>query len=648
MDYQQTARRIIELLGGAQNINSVFHCITRLRFSLKDNDRADRNALAGLDAVMGVNLSGDQFQIIIGSKVTQIFHAIQAEIPSLAASAEAEQPEKNQKTENKKRRNPVSVAFEIISGIFSPIIPAIAGAGILKGVLSLCVTLGWVAASNQTYQIMVAISDAVFYFMPMVLAFSAGLKFGANPYLSVALAATMFHPALAGLFRAGDPVTFAGLSVSPVSYANSVIPIVLSVWVLSYVERVFNRIIPVAVKTMFSPLLSLVVVAPVMLIVIGPAGISIGNALSGGIIWLVNNMGPFAGIIVGGTLSLMIITGMHYVLVPIIINNITRLGYDPIKPIMFAANFGQAGAAFGVFLRSRNRKTRSLALSTSFSALMGVTEPAMYGINIRFKKPFAAALIGGAAGGCLAMTMGAKAYAYALAGLSGLPSLAGEGFVWALASMSLAFAVAAVLTFLLGFEEQIDQNNSAERANVMATALPVSSLNSSSSGPVKAGISPVSVSTPEQLYAPCSGQLTPLSELSDPVFADEVFGKGIAIVPLTGELVSPVTGRVGSIFATNHALTLESDSGAEVLIHIGVDTVKLNGKHFTRLIEDSDEVIVGQPLITFDLDALIELGIDPSVIVIVTNTENYGDISLISNGRVDSRDAFLKLTATAA
>lgn len=213
-------------------------------------------------------------------------------------------------------------------------------------------------ATNQTYQIMTAISDGVFYFMPMVLAFSAGLKFGANPYLSVALAAILFHPTLTTLLKSGDPVAFAGLTVSPVSYANSVIPILFSIWLLSYVERFFNRVIPASIRMMFSPLLSLMIVAPVMLIFIGPAGIFIGNSLSGGIIWLVENMGPLAGIVVGGTLSLMIITGMHYVLVPIMINNITRLGFDPIKPLMFVANFGQAGAAFGVFLRSRNKKTR--------------------------------------------------------------------------------------------------------------------------------------------------------------------------------------------------------------------------------------------------------------------------------------------------
>ncbi|MEG7488890.1 PTS transporter subunit EIIC, partial [Enterobacter hormaechei] len=521
MDYQHTARRIIALLGGDANINSVFHCITRLRFSLNDNDKPDGEALMQLYGVMGVNLSGDQFQVIIGNKVTQVLRAIQDEIPRLVAE------DKMDEKVEEKRRNPVSLAFEVISGIFSPIIPAIAGAGILKGVLSLFVTFGWVTATNQTYQIMTAISDGVFYFMPMVLAFSAGLKFGANPYLSVALAAILFHPTLTTLLKSGDPVAFAGLTVSPVSYANSVIPILFSIWLLSYVERFFNRVIPASIRMMFSPLLSLMIVAPVMLIFIGPAGIFIGNSLSGGIIWLVENMGPLAGIVVGGTLSLMIITGMHYVLVPIMINNITRLGFDPIKPLMFVANFGQAGAAFGVFLRSRNKKTRTLALSTSFSALMGVSEPAMYGINIRFKKPFAAALIGGAAGGCLAMTMGVKAYAYALSGLSGLPALAGEGFGWALASIALAFAVAALVTVVLGFEEAAEvQPATATETDIVAAQ----------SKDLQAGISRVNVAAGEQLYAPAEGKLIPLSEVSDPVFADEVFGKGIAIVPGNGQL----------------------------------------------------------------------------------------------------------------
>lgn len=609
MDYQQTARQIIEKIGGRDNVLSLFHCITRLRFLLNDNDRADRAALEAIDGVIGVNISGDQYQLIIGNEVTPLCEALLSQLPGLEASAAA-QPAK--------RRNPVSVVLEGLSSIFSPIIPAIAGAGILKGVLALLVAMQWLDASNQTYQILLAISDGVFYFMPLALAFSAAHKFGANPYVAVALAAALFHPAIQTLFKSGDPVSFLGLPVTTASYASTVIPILLAVWLLSYVERFIDRFMPGPLKTMFVPLLSLVIVTPITLIAIGPLGIFAGNALSGAIIWMAENMGLLAGIIIGGTLSLIIITGMHYVIVPIMINNISQMGYDPIKILFYVANLGQAGAAFGVFLRARDKKLKSLALTTSFSAAMGITEPAMYGINIRYKRPFAAALIGGACGGGFAMAMGVKTYAFALSGLPGLPGLVGPTFLWAMVSIAISFVCAALLTVIFGFEEA-------------AKPAPEPALK-----------------TGEQLLAPVSGEIKALSALSDPVFADEIFGKGLAIFPTDGELRALVNGRVESLFETHHALTLVSDTGAEILIHIGIDTVKLGGKHFTSHVEAGQIVEAGDLLVSFDLAALQAEGIDPSVIVVVTNSERYGDISPVkTGGTVACRDAFLTLTAAA-
>ncbi|WP_310607457.1 PTS transporter subunit EIIC, partial [Buttiauxella brennerae] len=410
MDYQNTARQIIDNIGDKENVLSLFHCITRLRFLLKDNDKADRAALESIEGVMGVNISGDQFQLIIGNDVDPLCNALLAQLPGLDNAARPT-----------RRRNPVSVILESLSSIFSPIIPAIAGAGILKGILALMVAMKWVDNTNQTYQILLAISDGIFYFMPLALAFSAAKKFGANPYVAVAIASVLFHPAIQTLFKAGAPVNFMGLPVPTVNYASTVIPILLTVWLLSYVERWIDRFMPGPLKTMFVPLLCLLIVTPITLIAIGPVGIFAGNALSGGIIWLVENMGVVAGIVVGGTLSLIIITGMHYVLVPIMINNISTIGFDPIKILFYIANLGQAGAAFGVFLRARDKKLKSLALTTSFSAAMGITEPAMYGVNIRYKRPFAAALMGGACGGAFAMVMGVKTYAFALSGLPGIP-----------------------------------------------------------------------------------------------------------------------------------------------------------------------------------------------------------------------------------
>lgn len=613
MNYQDTARQIIDRIGGKENVLSLFHCITRLRFLLKDNDKADRAALEALDGVMGVNISGDQFQLIIGNDVEPLCKALLAVLPDLDNAARPT-----------KRRNPVSVVLEGLSSIFSPIIPAIAGAGILKGMLALMVAMQWVETTNQTYQILLAISDGVFYFMPLALSFSAAKKFGANPYVAVALAAVLFHPAIQTLFKAGAPVNFIGLPVPTVNYASTVIPILLAVWLLSHVERLIDRFMPGPLKTMFVPLLCLLIVTPITLIAIGPVGIYTGNALSGGIIWLVENMGIVAGVVVGGTLSLIIITGMHYVIVPIMINNISTMGFDPIKILFYIANLGQAGAAFGVFLRARNKKLKSLALTTSFSAMMGITEPAMYGVNIRYKRPFAAALAGGACGGAFAMAMGVKTYAFALSGLPGLPALVGPTFLWALVSIAISFVCAATLTVILGFEEAAQ--------------------------PVVAGVSPMPIArSEEKLFAPVSGELKALNTLSDPVFADEIFGKGLAIYPTTGELRSPVNGKVASVFETHHALALQSDTGAEILIHIGIDTVKLGGRHFTSHIEAGQFIEVGDLLVTFDLDALRAEGIDPSVILVVTNSECYGDISPVkANGDVASRDEFLTLTASAA
>lgn len=613
MNYQDTAHQIIDRIGGKENVLSLFHCITRLRFLLKDNDKADRAALEALDGVMGVNISGDQFQLIIGNDVEPLCKALLAELPDLDNAARPT-----------KRRNPVSVVLEGLSSIFSPIIPAIAGAGILKGMLALMVAMQWVETTNQTYQILLAISDGVFYFMPLALSFSAAKKFGANPYVAVALAAVLFHPAIQTLFKAGAPVNFIGLPVPTVNYASTVIPILLAVWLLSRVERLIDRFMPGPLKTMFVPLLCLLIVTPITLIAIGPVGIYTGNALSGGIIWLVENMGIVAGVVVGGTLSLIIITGMHYVIVPIMINNISTMGFDPIKILFYIANLGQAGAAFGVFLRARDKKLKSLALTTSFSAMMGITEPAMYGVNIRYKRPFAAALAGGACGGAFAMAMGVKTYAFALSGLPSLPALVGPTFLWALVSIAISFVCAATLTVILGFEEAAQ--------------------------PVVAGVSPMPIArSEEKLFAPVSGELKALNTLSDPVFADEIFGKGLAIYPTTGELRSPVNGKVASVFETHHALALQSDTGAEILIHIGIDTVKLGGRHFTSHIEAGQFIEVGDLLVTFDLDALRAEGIDPSVILVVTNSECYGDISPVkANGDVASRDEFLTLTASAA
>lgn len=634
MSNKELANQIIRLVGGEENITVLFHCITRLRFNLADLSLANQAEIAQLDGVFGTNLSGDQFQVILGDRVSKVCDEIYRIIPRLRKSSV--EGSANNKTEEKSGK--LAFLMETISGIFSPIIPAIAGAGILKGILALLLTFNILPKDSQNYQILNAISDGVFYLLPMVLAHSCSVRFKCNSYVAMAIAAALFHPSLLGLFTAskqsGIDISFFGLPITPASYASSVIPVILAIWLMSYVERFIDKFMPGSLKTMFVPLFTLIIVTPVTLSVLGPIGLFLGGHLTGGVLWLLENMGWLAGLILGGTMSVLIITGMHYTLVPVMVNNVSTMGFDPIKPIFFVANLGQAGAAFGVFLRAKDKKLKSLALSVSLTAAMGITEPAMYGVNIRLKKPFFAALIGGAVGGALAVTCGVKAYAFTMSGLPGIPALAGPTFFYAIGSMFVSFVVAAVITFVVGFEEQ------------SSTSVPQPDKTGQKKAPVS-GVAAVAhaspASTDENIFAPVKGEFVRLEDVSDPVFATETFGKGFAIKPSEGLVTSPVNGVVTSLFPTHHAIAITSDNGAEILIHIGVDTVKLKGQYFCAKVRDGDVISVGQPLVEFELEPLERDGFDTSVIMVVTNTSDYQEFTLNENLRDDQH--VIKLAA---
>jgi len=595
----------------------LFNCITRLRFNLKDLSHVDQDAIVNLDGVFGVNVSGDQFQVIIGNKVSEVCQEIYGISPRLKEINSF--PDDDTRTQESKNR--VSLIMETISGIFSPIIPAIAGAGILKGILALLLTFNILDKTGQNYQILNAISDGVFYLLPLVLANSCAIRFKCNPFVALAIGTVLFHPSLVNLFSAskqsGIDISFFGLPITPASYASSVVPIILAIWLMSYVERFIDKYMPGSLKTMFVPLFTLLIVAPITLSVLGPIGIIIGNQLTGGVLWLLNNMSGLAGVILGGTMSVIIITGMHYTLVPVMVNNVSTMGYDPIKILFFVANLGQAGAAFGVFLRSKDKKQKSLALSLSLTAAMGITEPAMYGINMRLKKPFFAALIGGAAGGALGVSTGVKAYAFTMSGLPGLPALAGPTFLYALASMAVSFFVAAIITCILGIDEP-------NKSKVEKTNIDIQKLEKETHFIDTKVISKMSKG--ENIYSPVEGEIVKLESVSDPVFATETFGRGLAIVPETGVITSPVNGIVSSLFPTKHAVAITSDNGAEILIHIGIDTVKLGGTHFLSELVDGQSISIGDTLVNFDLNAIKQKGFDTSVIMVVTNSDDYENI----------------------
>jgi PTS system beta-glucosides-specific IIC component len=646
MKYEKDAPQIVAGVGGLENIRSVYHCVTRVRFDLVDNTKADPAALKAIAPVMGTNVQGEQFQVIIGNDVARVFEAMTSAYPVLktmapgaageggasGVAAAASSTDANGKPI--KRPNPFSRLLDFIAGVFAPILPAIAGAGLLKGFLALFVSLGWASNTTDTYAILSAIADGVFYFLPMLVAVSAARKFGANLFVAMGVAGALLYPALVTLMGTGDAIDFLGAPVTAVSYGSTVIPILLAIWLMSYVEKGMNRITPGAIKTLVVPLVTLVVVVPITLIVLGPLGSFVGGGLSGGINWLLDNGGVFAGIILGGLLPLIVMTGMHYALVPFIITNLATLGFDKFLPLTYVSNMGQAGAAFGVALRTKSKSLKSLAFSTSFTALMGVTEPAMYGVNLRFKKPFIAGMIGSAAGGAIAMGFGVKAYVLAAnGGIPGLPALVGETFVWALVSLVVAFVVALVATLLIGFTEDAAVAE-ADRAALADSAAKDSAAKSNA---VTAGTL--------SLASPLNGEAVELSSVSDPTFAGGVLGLGAAIIPSDGQLVSPVTGTVLTMFNTGHAVAIRSDDGAEILLHIGIDTVNLQGAGFSALVATGDRVTVGQPLVNFDLEA-IKATYDPVTVMILTNTDDYASVTMAPVGLVQRGTPLVTVATT--
>ncbi|OFG59960.1 PTS beta-glucoside transporter subunit EIIBCA [Listeria monocytogenes] len=611
MDYNQLAKEILQAVGGKNNVNEVYHCITRLRFQLKDQSKVNEKQLKGLDKVMGTNVAGNQFQVIIGNDVPKVFDALAAENPAW----------KNKETTNKTTRQKgikgfFSNIFDALSGVFAPILPAIAGAGLIKGFMALFVSLGWLATDTETYRILLAIGDGVFYFLPILVAVSAARYFKANMFVALGIGAALLYPDLTALLSVGTTPHFIGLPVTPVTYAYSVIPILLAIWIMSYVEKWVDRIIPTSLKLLFVPLITMFIVVPLTLVVIGPLGTFVGDGVSGGINWLLNNGGVIGGILIGGAMAIIVMTGMHYAIVPFVISNLAKYGYDKFLPLTYISNMSQAGATFGVFFRAKDKKLKSLAFSTGLTALMGVTEPAMYGINVVYKRPFMASLIGGAAGGGFAMMFGVKAYVLTgNGGIPGLPGLVGDTFVYALIAMALAFIVALIFSYIFGIDEQ------------MLEATPVAEK-------IAAGT--------EILQAPVTGELVKMSQVNDTTFADEIMGKSIAIKPNEGKLYAPANGTIISLFKTKHAIAMKSDNGAEILLHVGIDTVKLDGNYFTAHVATGDVVEQGDLLVTFDMEKIAEK-YDTTTMMVITNTNEYAVVEAKENGIVTKGNQVMEL-----
>lgn len=624
MSNQDLSKQIINLVGGESNVNSVFHCATRLRFKLKDSSKADKATLEKTPGVITVVESSGQFQVVIGNSVGQVYDKIMAE----TNLQDTEKSTDAQTTSTDKDTNFLGKAVDLISSIFSPLLGALAGAGVLKGLVALFLAINWLDATSGTYMVLNAASDSVFYFLPIFLAVTSARKFKTNQFVSIAIAGALVYPTILTALNSGVSLSFLNIPIVLVNYTSSVIPIILAVWVQSYVERFARSFIHESVKNILVPMIALLVVIPLTFLVFGPIGHLVSEGLASGFTWIYNLSPILAGVIAGAFWEVFVIFGVHWGFVPIILSNIAANGFDPMLPMLTAAVMAQAGATLGVFLKTKNQDTKALAGSSTIAAIFGITEPTIYGITLKFKKPFIYACIAGAVGGAIAGAGGAKGIAFALPGLLALPTYIGTGFMSSIIGLLVAFVLACLLVYILGFKEEVTVATDDVITSPTGNGTPVTSTTPS-------------VIAKEVIISPLQGTTMPLESIEDPAFSSGAMGKGIAIEPTSGLLTSPVSGTVTTVFPTGHAIGITSNDGAEMLIHVGMNTVRLKGQFFEKMVKEGDVVEQGQLLLKFDIEQIRAAGYVLSTPVIVTNAASYLDVLKTSEAEVNNQDYLL-------
>ena len=587
MNVKETATAIVELIGGKENIAHLEHCSTRLRFTLKDNSLVQKDALEKVDGVIGVR-QNVQCQVIIGNDVVEVYDEVMNVLGhELTADGGSEA---------KQKQSWGAVLLDFIISIFQPLIPAVAGGGVLKSLLLLASVTGLMDNTSQTYQILNLIGGAPLYFLPILVAITTANKLKVNQLVAVSAVGALILPELTTLLT--DGAAFMGFGLQNIAYASQVFPAILTVLFYAQIEKLFTRISPKPIRIFFVPMMSLVITVPVALLILGPLGFEVGTIFSAAIIWLYAHLGWVATGILAAVLPLMVVTGMHKAMIPYAVSSMSEMGAELLYlPASLAHNIAEAGACFAVSVRTKDQKLRSTAVSAGISALFGITEPALYGVTILHKRVLygvmASSLVGGAVAGLFAI----KAFALVGPGLASITMFVDEAnpmnLVWALVTLGVSFAVSFVLVLFL-FKDKVVENKTT-----------------------------VADPKAEVLSKPVDGQVVALSEVNDEVFSSGMIGEGFGIIPTSGELIAPEDGEITMLFETNHAIGLKTRNGAELLFHIGLDTVQLEGKHFTPYVKAGDQVKQGQPLIQFDLDAIKAAGFDPIVICVVTNQENF-------------------------
>lgn len=634
MNYQKLGVDILALSGGKQNVSKLTHCATRLRFEFNDSDAVQAEAIAKLPGVISVVDRGGQFQVVIGNDVQITYRAILNEIGEMNSQRTA-----NSK-EQQKKGGIFTQIISVISTTFTPVIPAITGAGMIKALLAILKLTGLISADSTTYRLLDTISDAAFFFLPVLLAYGASIKFACNPILAMTIAGALLHPNLAQLLASGGPISFIGIPVRLADYAGSVLPIILTVWIMSYIERFAEKVSPSMITFFTKPMIVLLFTAPLALVVIGPFGIFLNDLVASGAAVIDGKASWLIPMLMGGLQPFLVITGTAWAMTPIATSQLTRNGFEMINgPGMLASNIAQGAATLCVAFKTKNKNLKQLASSAGFTALLGITEPSLYGVTLKLKKPLIAAMIGGGCAGIYAGLAGLVRYAFVSPGLAALPAFIGENpmnIVHALITCAIAIVVTFALTWIMGFDDPVDETDIAQTTHSQST------LEKETAKKPQAA---EGHAEPQAIMSPLSGKLVALNDINDDVFSQGLLGQGVAIIPDKGEVVAPVSGEIITFLESKHAVGIRTDNGLELLIHVGLDTVNLNGKHFTGHIKPGDRVSAGDRLISFDLHEITRLGYDPITPVVIINSDDYASVVCTAPQPIAPLDTIIKVNA---
>ena len=640
MDYRNTAQEILDKVGGSKNIVSAAHCATRLRLVIADNSKADKTAIENVEGVKGVFEASGQLQIILGTgTVNKVFDEF-ISIAGITASTKAEAKEAAAKQQNIFLR-----AIKLLGDIFVPIIPAIVASGFLMGImnsLDFMINNGFISmdTSSSIYVFANLFSNTAYTFLQILIAFSAAKAFGANPYLGAVIGMIMINPALQNAYDVAtngvqqtQSVFFGLYDIDMVGYQGHVIPVVIAVWLLSVIEKKLHKIVPEVLDLFVTPLVSVFVTGYLTLAIIGPVFVWAENAILGAIQWMLTLPLGIGSLIMGALYAPTVVTGIHQMYTAIDIGQIAQYGVTYWLPLASAANVAQGAAALAVALKSKDKKVKSLALPSSLSAFMGITEPAIFGVNLRFLKPFIAGCIGGGCGALYASVVHLGAKGTGVTGIFGI-LLCLDQPVQYLIEMVIAVGVAFVISFLIYRDAKPEAAASAETAEDAGVRNDISA---------KEDTADETALTEEDLKSPVNGKVIPLTEVKDETFASEMLGTTVAVEPEDGKIVAPCDAEVLNVFDTGHAVCLTTKSGGELLIHVGVDTVKLEGKGFTKKVSDGAKVHAGDVLIEADLDTIRKAGYLATTMVILTNADQYSEVSKAEPEKVNTDQTIMKL-----